>query len=158
MFLTMTMALTATVMIGFGHPFPLMNHSKLELESSIPVNASLWNKTLDTSNYTDVYMNNVTSNETETTSSQETVDRNETLVFMFSPDGCPLPTCLTVNLVSSLQTGDERAGKATDNIQTKVVFACSYSLCAVVELVDRLNEGGDEVAGHTARHSLGPGK
>ncbi|CAL1568234.1 unnamed protein product [Knipowitschia caucasica] len=126
MFLTMTMALTATVMIGFGHPFPLMNHSKLELESSIPVNASLWNKTLDTSNYTDVYMNNVTSNETETTSSQETVDRNETLVL--------------------------------DNIQTKVVFACSYSLCAVVELVDRLNEGGDEVAGHTARHSLGPGK
>uniref|UniRef100_A0A3B4A5P1 Uncharacterized protein n=1 Tax=Periophthalmus magnuspinnatus TaxID=409849 RepID=A0A3B4A5P1_9GOBI len=34
----------------------------------------------------------------------------------FSPfllTGCPLPTCLTVNLVSSLQTGDEKAGKST---------------------------------------------
>ncbi|XP_008292405.1 uncharacterized protein LOC103366447 isoform X5 [Stegastes partitus] len=49
--------------------------------------------------------------------------RNETsftpLMFVFPLDGllqsidCPLPTCLTVNLGSTLQRGDEKAGDST---------------------------------------------
>ncbi|KAK7896715.1 hypothetical protein WMY93_022040 [Mugilogobius chulae] len=85
----MIILLTVTVALGFGHP--LLNHTRFESDSSSHMIKSTWNESIPAANSTDAL-------------------HSRPIVT-----GCFLPTCLTVNLGSSLQTGDEKAGKSTSD-------------------------------------------
>ncbi|XP_055017111.1 uncharacterized protein zgc:193726 isoform X2 [Boleophthalmus pectinirostris] len=123
---TMILVLTAMVTCGFGHPLQPAHKS---VESSNYLNKSWGNLFSSTSNYTNVSHNMNMSQTIKNKmdgfqvggdSPSQTAENNTDAVSSSIPrslppmlNGCPLPTCLTDNLVSSLQTGDEIAGKST---------------------------------------------
>lgn len=109
----MMIVMTVAMVPVNGHPLHLLLLNSSLSEGNISVTSDKVGYLPNSTGLESEIKGNLTATSSWDVNSNNTRNTSKDSPFLFRMPGCSLPTCQTANLGDSLQTGDEKAGKAT---------------------------------------------